>query len=78
MFRLIKQLFFALLSFNGSLGSMANVSNFTTCISLSKIFKGRTQCFSEKFKLFFKTVLFFLKRSFQGIFSCFEILNGSA
>ena len=49
MFRLIKQVFFALLSFNGSLASMANVSNFTTCIFLSKIFKVKMQCFSEKF-----------------------------
>ena len=35
MFRLIKQVFIALLSFSGSLGSMANVSNFATCISLN-------------------------------------------
>ena len=35
MFRLIKQVFIELLSFSGSLPSMDNVSNFTTCISLN-------------------------------------------
>ena len=42
--------------------------------------KVRTQCFSEKFrKIFFFIIFsFLLKRSFQGIFSCFEILHGSA
>ena len=35
MFRLIKQVFVALSSFSGSLPSIANVSNFTTCISLN-------------------------------------------
>ena len=35
MFRLIKQGFIALLSFSESIASMANVSNFITCISLN-------------------------------------------
>ena len=35
MFGLIKQVLFALLSFNESLASMANISNFTTYISLN-------------------------------------------
>ena len=35
MFRLIKQVFIALLKFSGSLASMANASNFTTCIIVS-------------------------------------------
>ena len=34
MFRLIKQVFIALLSFSGSVTSMLNASNFTTCICL--------------------------------------------
>ena len=37
MFGLAKQVFIAFLSFSGSLGSMANVSNFTTYISLNII-----------------------------------------
>ena len=35
IFRLIKQEFIALLSFSGSLASIASVSNFKTCISLN-------------------------------------------
>ena len=35
MFRLIKQVFMALLSFSGSLACMANVPNFTTFTSLN-------------------------------------------
>ena len=35
MFRLIKQVVISLLSFSESLSSMANVSNFTTYISLN-------------------------------------------
>ena len=35
MFRFIKQGFFTLLRFSGSLASMANVSNLTKCISLN-------------------------------------------
>ena len=35
MFRLTKQLFIALLSFRESLAITANVSKFTTCISLN-------------------------------------------
>ena len=35
MFRLIKQVFIALLSFVKSLASIANVSNFTACIPLN-------------------------------------------
>ena len=35
MFRLVKQVFIALLNFSGSLGSMANVSDFAACISLN-------------------------------------------
>ena len=35
MFTLIKQVFIALLSSSGSLTSMANVSNFRTCMSLN-------------------------------------------
>ena len=35
MFRLIKQEFIALLSFSGSLTTIANISNFKTCISLN-------------------------------------------
>ena len=35
MYRLIKQVFIALLSLSGTLASTDNVSNFTTCISLS-------------------------------------------
>ena len=34
-YRLIKQVFIALLSFSGSLAGIANVSNLTTCISLN-------------------------------------------
>ena len=44
-------------------------------------FKVRTQCFSEKFRkhfFFFLIFLFLLKRSFHGIFGCFEVLLGSA
>ena len=41
--------------------------------------KVKTQCFSVKFwKNVFIIFSFLLKRSFQGIFSCLEILNGSA
>ena len=35
MFWFIKQVFITLLSFSGSLASMTNASNFTTCICLS-------------------------------------------
>ena len=35
MLRLIKQVFIALLSFSGSLASMADASNLTTCMSLN-------------------------------------------
>ena len=35
MFGLIKKAFLALLSFSGSMASMANASNFSTCISLN-------------------------------------------
>ena len=35
MFRLIKKVFNALLIFSGSLASMANVSNYTKCLSLN-------------------------------------------
>ena len=35
MYRLIKRVFVALLSFSGSLASIANVSNFTPCISIN-------------------------------------------
>ena len=37
------------------------------------------KCFSLKFwkKFFFDILIFLLKRSFQGIFSCFEVLIGS-
>ena len=35
IFRLIKQLFIALLSFSESLANMVNVSDFVTCISLN-------------------------------------------
>ena len=35
MFRLIEQVFIALISFSGSLTSMVSVSNFTTFISLN-------------------------------------------
>ena len=35
MFRLIKQVFIALLSFSGLLAIMANVSSFTTCSCLN-------------------------------------------
>ena len=35
MFRVIKQVFIALLGFSGSLASIANVSNFTRCMSLN-------------------------------------------
>ena len=35
MFWFIKQVFITLLSFSGSLTSMTNASNFTTCIYLS-------------------------------------------
>ena len=37
------------------------------------------KCFSLKFwkKIFFDILIFLLKRSFQGIFSCFEVLIGS-
>ena len=35
MFGLIKKVFIALLSFSGSINSMANESNLTTCIFLN-------------------------------------------
>ena len=35
MFRFIKKVFITLLSFRGSLASMANVSKFTICIFLN-------------------------------------------
>ena len=35
MLRLIRQVFFVLLSFNKSLASIANVSNSTSCLSLN-------------------------------------------
>ena len=37
------------------------------------------KCFSLKFwkKIFFDILIFLLKRSFQVIFSCFEVLIGS-
>ena len=35
MFRVIKQVFIALINFRGSLAGMANASNFTPCMSLN-------------------------------------------
>ena len=35
MFGFIKNMFFQLLSFSGSLASMTNASNFITCVSLN-------------------------------------------
>ena len=36
MFRVIQQVFIALINFRGSLAGMANASNFTPCMSLNK------------------------------------------
>ena len=36
MFEFIKNMFFQLLSFSGSLASVTNASNFITCVSLNE------------------------------------------